>query len=1785
MCILILLFVLFIIMIFNLKSKNNSFLWPLSILKYCLPILFVTFFGQTFLLIISSFELKKIKSYYNSSIFIYIIFPFSFISLIIQILFSFLTVAMYYIPDYIINKKYNKSILRKSNNKSDIYFLLCKIIIIMIFTLDKKKESEHFAILIIISLITGFNAYNNIFYQNYSNKSIKLLNNLLSLTLFWSFFNLLIKKILQSFKFTGEIYLLILGFFLIVLYNIYNITIPIDFLKKNFININSSLNSLEYINQYLKIIEEKDLSRDSLLIFNSYISKIEEECTNKRCVLKKYLEAQTKGIFSKFLLLQYAEKLFKIAISKFPKDTILRINYAIFLYNKINKKKEGKKEFESITSNSLFDNLNLYIGKKYMEELSFGLEKNEENLDNLNINQNLEYKNYSKEFKILIAKSASLFYDFWSALYNYHIQGIEDFTKLNNIGNQINLLIKDIENLFEKLKRIKDNDYDIIKLYESFSKEVLNNKEKYKKYHNILINLILDKKFNNKEIDFLNFDLNIINENDDNHYLIISVNEENKGIIKNISTSSCSIFGYQKHEIIGRNINILIPEVFHKIHDKIIKDLCEKSKTKFYESLVNKLIYEPEYTELFIHAKNKSKYLIPLFLRIYLVKTEENELVFITEIKKNNCYKGELAENFFGQDINNDNICCILTDNNLKIQTFTSNCLELLKLSSNIINSNNNISCFIKELNNDILTNKDDLVNKENENDDKINVNESNKITNNSNLSNNFDLKKIKDIKKLLKTKFSYPNQITWIKETSNQLSIIYKTKRKSNKSFLFNSDIFYNNNENNFIMQVREACISNKLIGYYFYLKKLKNLNKINKDKIMKTFLKSKTRTNFKAEINYFLNEKENSKYEETNINSYVKSKSSFHIKENNNNLQNENNKYNENFSFQNNIVKRSRSKIEDYEEEQLNKYNINPNYIPNCQFNFILELNSMSYTPSNNINSFLEIIEILKNESIQKINITQNEEKTEVNNKAILSDINKTKPSISEEDHSSDDYSNSDVESSEGNYSNVQSNTKEEINTKNKKIVINKEEGNNNVYEDQYYKVNMKNIKLIIYDFNLETFVENSKEFKISEIEYKINEYKLDHNKINSNEDEHNPKTKKKNDNNENLLIKEENENKLEKEKYFEKEIIDALSKKEDQKTITNFYIAAFISFLLILSISILELLYIVNKYLKLVKYTKLVINSANLKYYNNYNIYFLRELSLCSLYYNVTNGSYFNFPSKNDLLDYSSSIYNITNNSFFQSHSILESIFSSDISFSSNSSYTIFKKPYLLENLYYDNKIKNISSTLSVSIIQLFATFCNLISSINFSIYNPEIFNFIHNGLNNLGNMYDILHNLFMLEIKNKESGILKNIIFLLVINSCVYIIIYYLFSKTYILIINKKMSYLDAFYGIRLPIIKSSMQKCELFINRVTMEDKDVSNIDNESSFNSISISKEIFNDNNIQNDKDNNKKKTILTENNLNNTEKYTKIFLILSYLFFESVLILYIIFNKVFSFSSEYIFHLQNYHTNILYLFNSYREFLYDENSIIFGLSSYEFLIKKEEEFYSSSTKDVDFLASNNGKIRSLHDKYLLLIKTIFCNKFIIDYFENKDECLNYIGAEGELKKFGFHFLVHNFIEDIRIKRNYIELLNKQKLIIGNLSDSNYYSVYNNEILGLNDNTELIFRLNLFNIVDIHSRLNTIFIHIILQYLEEERKTTFSSIEDNFANNQFLYIILILSHIIIIILFASIFLIPQIKKMNIEIYKAKNILSIIPLKILSSISNIKIILNISAQSNQYINEF
>ena len=173
----------------RLKAKKYNILWPIYLLKYILPIFFVSFFGQTYLLIISLFYCKNGKSYYNSELscrndtYFYALTPFSIFALIIQISISFITVSVYYQPEYIINKKKNY-ILIKRNSLSDIAFLFCKILIISIL-IFAQSESEKWEIIIFFCVITFFNAYFNLFMQEFSNLIIKRLNNFLSLIVYF----------------------------------------------------------------------------------------------------------------------------------------------------------------------------------------------------------------------------------------------------------------------------------------------------------------------------------------------------------------------------------------------------------------------------------------------------------------------------------------------------------------------------------------------------------------------------------------------------------------------------------------------------------------------------------------------------------------------------------------------------------------------------------------------------------------------------------------------------------------------------------------------------------------------------------------------------------------------------------------------------------------------------------------------------------------------------------------------------------------------------------------------------------------------------------------------------------------------------------------------------------------------------------------------------------------------------------------------------------------------------------------------------------------------------------------------------------------------------------------------------------------------------------------------------------------------------------------------------------------------------------------------------------------
>ena len=98
----------------------------------------------------------------------------------------------------------------------------------------------------------------------------------------------------------------------------------------------------------------------------------------------------------------------------------------------------------------------------------------------------------------------------------------------------------------------------------------------------------------------------------------------------------------------------------------------------------------------------KSNYLIPLKIIIYFAETKENEFIYLIKFLESFENSSLINESFNIKDSNRYK-CCILTDKNFLIKTFTSNCLFHLKLNYKFINANCYIINYIKQFKEDYL--------------------------------------------------------------------------------------------------------------------------------------------------------------------------------------------------------------------------------------------------------------------------------------------------------------------------------------------------------------------------------------------------------------------------------------------------------------------------------------------------------------------------------------------------------------------------------------------------------------------------------------------------------------------------------------------------------------------------------------------------------------------------------------------------------------------------------------------------------------------------------------------------------------------------------------------------------------------------------------------------------------------------------------------------------------------------------------------------------------------------
>jgi PAS domain S-box-containing protein len=214
-----------------------------------------------------------------------------------------------------------------------------------------------------------------------------------------------------------------------------------------------------------------------------------------------------------------------------------------------------------------------------------------------------------------------------------------------------------------------------------------------------------------------------MSKSEDYKYIVVNCSPTNFNTICNLSLSVCQIFGYSREELIGHSYNYLLPELFSVHQRNLLQNKVSEFKKKL---LIKNEKIRPNSWNDNSFSRNKMKYLVPVKIRWTLVSSEDEKIYAIGKIITDNKTPTELEQE----------IIYVLTDKNLIIQNFTPNAPKLLYLYSSAINNNLDITDFIKEFNEDYISNMDDLEE----------IKESN-ISNFTNFTNNTTKRKMKYIK------------------------------------------------------------------------------------------------------------------------------------------------------------------------------------------------------------------------------------------------------------------------------------------------------------------------------------------------------------------------------------------------------------------------------------------------------------------------------------------------------------------------------------------------------------------------------------------------------------------------------------------------------------------------------------------------------------------------------------------------------------------------------------------------------------------------------------------------------------------------------------------------------------------------------------------------------------------------------------------------------------------------------------------------------------------------------
>ena len=531
---------------------------------------------------------------------------------------------------------YHDSSIRIRSDIDNAY-LFIKYIFVLRFTLV-KNEYLSIAILFILSLHALIEEFK---YNSYNNNRIEIFVNLRNSLVLWTYFMLLIAKFFQGTQINGIIYIFCFGIPIVIICFVLLVNENKSNLDYNIMNYNNTKEYLIKVRNLIKLVTSfiknskntrfgaEVINQKEDILLKGIIKIHSLECIKEDCPLTKFMENNGNYNIQKQCILNYMTIYFNLGMKRFPfSSKLILYNIHFNFTNRIN-------------MNSVRNNISLLQNSYNTHKtnyLLFMLSKDIRNMKSKDVNG--DSSDYEQEHEILnqkyrrlrylIENSTKLYGEFWGIFATNLTNNLNTF-KLYNLGQKLNIYLKEMDILWNnelKNKKVDSENQVIIQLYSRFLLEILWNKKKSEEISKKL-NEEDQRNHDTKKKRNKNTEINNIEEDLESPNYIIYCTSDEKGdcSITHCTNSIANLLGYMKSDVIGKKIEVLMPEIFKSGHSIM---LTEKIRQIHLKHKSDRNSYrENEKKKNFVVAKSKMGYLIPLVTQMTINEDSDFSNSFI----------------------------------------------------------------------------------------------------------------------------------------------------------------------------------------------------------------------------------------------------------------------------------------------------------------------------------------------------------------------------------------------------------------------------------------------------------------------------------------------------------------------------------------------------------------------------------------------------------------------------------------------------------------------------------------------------------------------------------------------------------------------------------------------------------------------------------------------------------------------------------------------------------------------------------------------------------------------------------------------------------------------------------------------------------------------------------------------------------------------------------------------------------------------------------------------------